>query len=673
MLTLADSRRVGRATVYRDVSWADGSRALTSRFYVLPDDVALASTDRSAGYTFYRYRGAPGSTEGGGLLVLTVRLRVPEDIGYAVRAAYGLDADAEVTVAAPPIAAGAARVSLAGETTAGEFVTSVSCTSDASSGGVSLVAVLTMDGAALVSQAVEQGIAPVHVEMDLSVAYVLDDITLTVWCDARAALQVARDLAAAGQGGPGALTTELTARHLAGTTLLTTRPLSAEEQTAVDALSTQVLQSAVLPRLLDDSGSPRAESSALVQRTDLTLTASAPGVLPVTRSANLMLPDGPANTVSGDLGDAGLRRVVRVSAMGDLAARGIETVAVALDYTGTLPDGTLLRRTADLALRPGQPAAAAAFDIAPDQRAVVAKVAVHFTDGSAPYVFDLPATDSDAIDLDVESLGVVAVNLELVSAEPGAPVQAVVDLAYGDGEPAVEGRFVLDGAQPTARWMAVVRETPRGYRYRVTWVRGPERTEGDWQAAEQETLRLDVPFAPRAGTVTVISAGAFDQLTALVLELRAAAEEPVTTLTFTSTDQTQTWTLPPGGTAYEYRTTLVRPDGTHSDGPRVSTDQPMLLVRDTLRFDVTVVAALLGVGIQLTRAVVELEGPDRAAPHVTIVFDGTAAQARASLRLTDPGEHAYRFRLTLCPPAQPPQVGEWESGSSSVLVLTRTP
>ena len=169
------------------------------------------------------------------------------------------------------------------------------------------------------------------------------------------------------------------------------------------------------------------------------------------------------------------------------------------------------------------------------------------------------------------------------------------------------------------------------------------------------------PFQAPATSVTVISAGSFDQLSALVVELRSADDQPVTTLTFTAADQTRSWTLPTAGTAYEYRTTLVRPDGTHLVGPSVPTDQPVLVVRDTLRFDLTVVPVLLGVGTKLTRALVEVESPDRAAPHVTVVFDPPADAARATLRLTDPAVHDYRYRLTLCPPSLPPQVGDWRS------------
>ena len=259
---------------------------------------------------------------------------------------------------------------------------------------------------------------------------------------------MAGELAEAGRGGSAALTAELVARQLAGTTLRTARPLSADEQAAVAAVSGQLLQSVVLPRLLDDDGAPRAQSSAADQRATLNLTASAPGLLPLTRSANLVLPDGAANTVSADLGENGLRRVVRVSAEGDLSARGIAAVAAALDYSGRMPDGSVLRRTADLDLRPDRPAALVAFDVAtPDQRQVSAHVTVHFVDGSSPYVFDLSATDADAIDLDVDSLGVVVVDVTLAASELGTPAQAVVDFAYGAAGSAID-RQVRPGRCP---------------------------------------------------------------------------------------------------------------------------------------------------------------------------------------------------------------------------------
>ena len=73
----------------------DGSRALTTQFYVLPDEPALAAGDGSSGYTFFRYRGAAGTGVGGGLLVLPPGYRRRTDAD-AVRTAYGLAPDAQI-------------------------------------------------------------------------------------------------------------------------------------------------------------------------------------------------------------------------------------------------------------------------------------------------------------------------------------------------------------------------------------------------------------------------------------------------------------------------------------------------------------------------------------------------------------------------------------------------
>jgi len=671
MLTLADARPIAGATVYRDVSWADGSRALTGRFYVLPDEPTLAVSDASSAYTLYRYRGAPGSGVGGGLLVLGLDLAVPDGTAAAVAAAYALPAGAEPVLAATPFSASTATVTLAGESGPGEFVTSVTCTAGAG-GTVALVVVLTADGVALVDQAMSQGLPAVHAELDLAVDYVLDDISLRVWCDYTAAVAVAGDMAAAGSADGGQLLSELRARGLVGTTLLTTRPLSADEQSAVATLSAQALQSAVLPNLLDGGGHPRPGGEHLAERSSLTLTASSPGVLAVTRTANLLLPDGDRHTVSADLGAAGLRRFVRVGVAGDLSGRGISLVEARLDYAGTLADGTALTRRVELVLRPDAPAAAATFDIAtPEQRAVTTHLQVHYADGSASYAIDLPAADADSIDVDVDALGVLAVEVAVSGIDPTAPAVAVIDLAYGPEPGALSHQLVLDGAQSRGRWLAPVREVPQPYRYRVTWIRGSERDAGEWQESDAASIALQPPFAPVADAIAVLSAGPFDQLAALVVELRAGEGTPITPLRFTGPDQSQSWSQPAGTTGYQYRTTLVRADGSHQTGAWVSSDGPVLVVRDGLRFDVALIGNVLGLGTTLTKAIVDLQSPDPAATTQTVVLDATTTTARAAVRLVVPDQHAYRYRLTLCPPSQPAQLGDWLDSSSPVLVLRR--
>ena len=68
MLTLADARHLTDVTVFRDVSWAGGARALTPTFYLLSDAPALATSDDGGpAYAFYWYRGT--APPDGGLAV----------------------------------------------------------------------------------------------------------------------------------------------------------------------------------------------------------------------------------------------------------------------------------------------------------------------------------------------------------------------------------------------------------------------------------------------------------------------------------------------------------------------------------------------------------------------------------------------------------------------------
>src|SRR4051794_40004058 len=66
MLTLADAQHLGACTVYRDVTWRGGARALTPTFYVLDDAPQLATADDGGpDYTFFWYRGARPAESGG--------------------------------------------------------------------------------------------------------------------------------------------------------------------------------------------------------------------------------------------------------------------------------------------------------------------------------------------------------------------------------------------------------------------------------------------------------------------------------------------------------------------------------------------------------------------------------------------------------------------------------
>lgn len=683
VLTLADSRAVPEGTIYRDVSWTSGARGVTSTFYVLLDEPTLATADDGRPeFEFYWFRGDPGTSGAGGLLTVAVTCSPVTDLDRLtadVRTAYGLTPDAEVTIAAVPVSSGSVSLAFAGGTggATDALALGTSATAPAGAGPASFAVDLTADGAALLGQAIGTDHAVVNAAFDLAVPYVLDDITVRVWCDVTASCRTAADLQAAGALTPAQLSSTLVAHGLAGTSVSSQHPLSADEQSALTGLSDTIVASLLPGAIIGPDGSAVPYSADLEQRTNLTLTATYPGTVSLRRSSNLTLPADPADRVTTiDLSGDRLAWHVRVDAAGDYAAHGITLIAVDISYSGQTDTGQTITRSGSLALRQSATAGVVSFDLAtPDQHTVNPHVQVHFADGSAPFDLDLPPTDSAAVDIDIDTLGVLMVDLQLGSADPSLSAAAVVELRYGDTTSPWNVTRILDAAQPTATWCAVVREIPGPYQYRVTWTAAPDiRITGAWQPGTDRHLILDAPAAlsPPSTTVTALSAGQFDDLSEIVVELRAGPDAAISTLTFTAPGQSRTWTVPSTDAtlSYQARQSLVERSGQHTVGPWLDETRPVLVAKDDLRFAVTVIGKLLGLGTTTSRAVVEIGGPDQTVPMQVLALTADADTQTCAVRRRDlaaaPG---YRYRLTVRPSAGPDRTSDWLTGSSSILVL----
>ena len=580
-----------------------------------------------------------------------------------------------------PLSTGSVSLAFAAESGAGATAADFTATPIGTAGAratgsdqVTFAVSLTRDGAALLAQALGGGQALLNVAFTVSVPFVLDDITLRSWCDVRTSCDIAMDLANGGELSADSLVRELVARHLAGTSTSSQWPLSDAETQALQALSTLMMQS-VPAALLAPDGKPVPYAPVLDERLNLTLTATYPAELTQVRSANLALADRtPSRMIIVDLGADALVRHVEATAAGDLAASGISLVLVHLDYSGAAVDGTMVNRSADLTLRPDTPTAVATFDLAsPDQRDVHAHVEVHFADGSAPYAFDLPTTADDVIVLDANTLGGLVVDLQLGVVDATQSPSVVVDLDYGTSATSVTAQRILTPAAPAATWSAVVREIPQPWRYRTTWVQGPTRLQGDWQPSATNRLVLDAPIGltPLGSNVTALSAGDFSDVAAVLLELRDSPAGDIHVLTFTAPDQTSTWTAASrsGALQYQLRQTIQFASGDHAVSAWQDETSPVVIARNNLRFDVTVIGRLLQLGTQVSRAVVEIEGPDATIPAATVALDSSSPQQACTLRLTDPNVHTYSYRLTVVPVGGTPKSSGWATESSSILVL----
>jgi hypothetical protein len=121
--------------------------------------------------------------------------------------------------------------------------------------------------------------------------------------------------------------------------------------------------------------------------------------------------------------------------------------------------------------------------------------------------------------------------------------------------------------------------------------------------------------------------------------------------------------------AFQVRQTVILSTGAHVIGAWRDEVRTVLIVRDVLHFEVTLLARLLGLGTTARRAVAEIQGPDPATPSAAVVLTGPDDQPSCSLRLLDPGSHQYRYRLTLSPAVGPDRSSDWLTDSSSILVL----
>ncbi len=218
---------------------------------------------------------------------------------------------------------------------------------------------------------------------------------------------------------------------------------------------------------------------------------------------------------------------------------------------------------------------------------------------------------------------------------------------------------------------------PGPYRYRTTWTAGSRRVVSDWQASTAPSLVLDAPLelTTPTTTITAISAGDFTDLSALVVELRVVADAPVSVLRFTAPGQTSIWTLTGSAVpaAYQVRQTVLLASGGHAVAPWREETRTVLVVRDVLRYDITVVGRLLGLGVTAAKAVVEVQGPDAAAPTSTVVLELPEDEPVCTVRLADPEQRSYRYRVTVSPTSGAPRTSTWLTDSSSILVLRPPP
>jgi hypothetical protein len=273
MLTLAETLRMSGFTIFRDASFSGGTRTVTSTFYLLPDAPRLARDDDggpSFRFLWYRRildpRAASATTapvRAGGFLTLTVdlgptaeeRQQLSSDLAAKFQIAGGV---AAVNLLPMPYVSGTVALSFGGESGGtADFINRVAGNGPAALTGneqASFAVDLTEDGAALLSQAIDQNLDLLHVRYDLLFEYHLDGVRLRVWCDAKRAQLTAKAQATTAGLDPPTLRAALVSSQTAGVEIESDTPIASDQQAALQALGQSLLEASLASAVIAPGG-----------------------------------------------------------------------------------------------------------------------------------------------------------------------------------------------------------------------------------------------------------------------------------------------------------------------------------------------------------------------------------------------------------------------------------
>jgi hypothetical protein len=698
MLTLTDSVRLGGFTVFRDVSFAGGQRGTTSTFYALPDSPRLAlDGDGGPAFRFWWYRRTldPGAGSGdpvraGGLLTVAIdlgptdaeRAQLKHDLAAQFQIAGG---DAAVNLLPMPFVSGTVGLAFAAESGGqADFTAQVAGNGPAELAGNEQAAFavdLTGDGAALLAKAIDDKLHVVHVRYDLVFEYHLDDVRLHVWCDARKAQSAAQGQAATGALDPATLRAGLVASQLAGIDVTSDTPLPTDRKAALQQLGQQLLDAALAAALIAPDGKsvrPFDESSAVTLNHTFTSSFAAQQHAVAEAILSLDVNDAMKATrvVVIDLTTEPPPLDVTVLCPVDFSQGLIAAVHFFVAYDGTGPDAQPIHRAEDVAFNAGSGPFRFHTLASADQRTYRWHAEVIYRDGTSATLAEV-SSDELLLILAVDRLGVLNVEATLGDVPLDGITQVIVDLEYPPRQ--LSHQLFLDGGHASDTWQAIVGDVqPNALRRRFTFLtKDGRRVAADWQTGGPARFFVDAPRDLLAtATVQLVSAGDFEDVAQILVDLRADPAAVSTQLQFTAPGQTQTWNplLGSGAVlAYQARRTVVDLEGISHAFDWTDENSPLLVIRDVSRFTVQIIARLLNLGTTWAAAAVAFEHVDPQADldeRDTVVLRDGSTDGRWSFRLGSPDRHEYRYQLTLVPKnGTERRVLPWQDAEDEILVL----
>ena len=381
---------------------------------------------------------------------------------------------------------------------------------------------------------------------------------------------------------------------------------------------------------------------------------------------------------------------VQISCTTDFTKEPVDAIKIHMEYHGTAPTGPI-DEVKDFLFTKADPAPKtfSTYIAAPDQDSYTYSVEVDYSGSTKTYSFAGKSNETELV-LDTDTLGILSVGLQIGLVDWSRYKAAEVAMSYGDGSQGVNQTFTFTSQKQADSWVAVIGTQSVGdYSYTTIWVdNNDQQIKVPAATSNNRRLVIDQPLQ-QAMSILVVPAGTFGgngQLSRIVTALQyqdtANHYEQSTTVTFTSAQDSQTWSVPLMNTAlrtYQYQVNTFYSDGvTRLDPTWQPSSQTILVVGDPFGYQVKFLPIRLGSPPgkwQLATLHVEFSDP---AGNIDVVQDFSiqdfAAPILWGFRLASKDRHSYKYQLTLYSPdsSQAPVVQPTMTDDKEVVVLEPT-
>lgn len=376
---------------------------------------------------------------------------------------------------------------------------------------------------------------------------------------------------------------------------------------------------------------------------------------------------------------------VQVSCTADWAVEPVDMVKAHLEYHGSSGTNKIdevkdLEFTKDASA----PQFFSTYLAAPDQITYSYAVDVFYSGSTKTFHLE-GRSDAQALVLDTDTLGILAVDVQVGIVDWDRFKAVQLELSYGTG---VHTTMTLTSDKQSDRWTEVLGTAMTGnYSYVATWVdKNNQQLQQPSVSANDKRLVVNMPERESL-SVTLVPAGAFGDaglLSRIVTALRYDDEpnkyEQSTTITMASSDDVKSWDVPLVDTSlrtYQYQVNVFYSDGlTRSDETWLTTDRTVLAVGDPYGWRVQFIPYLLkNPPGAYTFATLHVEFND-AAGNIAVTQDFPITDFSQPVvwrfRLAAPERHSYTYVLTLygTDPAKPAATIGPVTDTKEVVVLT---